>query len=193
MSSGVKNTFKLIFEPCRCGLCLAERWVGESADMISKVFLSVVGWLGLALAFELRADCFEPIKAIGSSQGSSFNKKPQSSLGQSRPRARSHQPTSRPAQQETLFERPADRVEISPLTQLFLKYERAFLALHIRAPGLSPAEVTIAYRQRVNEINQELWSPKTRLSEDIADLKRDREAADEAFAELVQAGLANPL
>jgi len=86
-----------------------------------------------------------------------------------------------------------DLVESYGSDPAFIKHQQAFSKLSIRKSGLSPSEVTIAYQQRLKEIRTELYDTRTRLSEDIADLKREIEAVEEAFQELVSAGLAEPL
>lgn len=136
----------------------------------------------------VHADCFDSIRGVSASAEASLRKDPKPPSDQSNRRAR-----RAVSQQESrgLFDHIVDRVEISSATESFLHHQKAFSKLNIRGPGLSRAQVKKAYEVRLKEIRSELFDPKTRLSEDIADLKRDIEALEEAYQELVKAGLSD--
>jgi hypothetical protein len=145
--------------------------------------------LGLSLmSSPIQADCFDAIRGVSASAEASLRKDPKPQPDQfSRGKRRAV------SQQESggLFDHIVDRVEISSATESFLNHQKAFSKLNIRVPGLSRAQVKKAYEVRLKELRTELFDPRTRLSEDIADLKRDIEALEEAYQELVQAGLAD--
>ena len=140
------------------------------------------------IASPVYADCFDAIRGVSASAEASLRKDPKPPSDQfSRGERRAV------SQQESrgLFDHIMDRVEISSATESFLNHQKAFSKLGIRGPGLTRAQVKKAYEGRLNELRTELFDPRTRLSEDIADLKRDIEALEEAYQELVQAGLAD--
>ncbi len=145
--------------------------------------------LGLSLMVSpIQADCFDAIRGVSASAGASLRKDSHS------PSARSQRETTQVKSSEPsrgLFDHIVDRVEISSATDSFLNHQKAFSKLNIRVAGLSRAHVKKAYEVRLSELRSELFDPKTRLSEDIADLKREIEALEEAYQELVKAGLAD--
>lgn len=167
---------------------LQQKGVGFVASIRARFYiLGLFGVCCLSVS-QAQADCFESIRAVGAAADASLRKDPNP---QSHQFERGGSRAVNRSENSGLFDHVVDRVEISRATEIFLEHQKAFSRLNVRGPGLTRAQVKKAYEVRLGELRSELFDPKTRLSEDIADLKRDIEALEEAYQELVKAGLAD--